>query len=155
MSKFDTFLSAEDGAVTVDWVVLTAGLVGLGLAVSTVVSSGVQDLTTDVDEQLQRDHIIRTSFHYSPEFASVGLSNAQATTSSCIQVPNGSGGFDESCSGQDTMTMWERFNTTDGEQWVRETYTVSGEDPVVTWTDGNGDIVTGEVDVPDDLPSQF
>ena len=37
------FLKNDGGAVTVDWVVLTAGLVGLGLATMSVVSSGVQD----------------------------------------------------------------------------------------------------------------
>ena len=31
MSKFNTFVTNDSGAVTVDWVVLTAGLVGLGL----------------------------------------------------------------------------------------------------------------------------
>lgn len=33
----------EDGAVTVDWVVLTAGLVGLGLAVVLIVQTAAQD----------------------------------------------------------------------------------------------------------------
>lgn len=36
------FLFDDGGAVTVDWVVLTAALVGLGLAVTAVVSGGVQ-----------------------------------------------------------------------------------------------------------------
>ena len=39
------FASNESGAVTVDWVVLTAALVGLGLAVMAVVSTGVEDLS--------------------------------------------------------------------------------------------------------------
>lgn len=56
-----TFIQNESGAVTVDWVVLTAGLVGLGLAVMTVVSSGVEQTATDVDEQLSTQ-IITTSF---------------------------------------------------------------------------------------------
>jgi Flp pilus assembly pilin Flp len=46
------FIANESGAVTVDWVVLTAALVGLGLAVMTVVSSGVESLSTDIDEEL-------------------------------------------------------------------------------------------------------
>ena len=46
------FASNESGAVTVDWVVLTAALVGLGLAVMAVVSGGVQDLSQDIDTQL-------------------------------------------------------------------------------------------------------
>lgn len=46
------FLLAEDGAVTVDWVVLTAALVGLGLAAMAVVSGGVEDLSGDVSVEL-------------------------------------------------------------------------------------------------------
>ena len=46
------FAADESGAVTVDWVVLTAALVGLGLAVMAVVSGGVQDLAQDIDTQL-------------------------------------------------------------------------------------------------------
>jgi Flp pilus assembly pilin Flp len=46
------FLRAEDGAVTVDWVVLTAAIVGLGLAVVVVVASGVEEVATDIDEDL-------------------------------------------------------------------------------------------------------
>lgn len=46
------FLLSEDGAVTVDWVVLTAALVGLCLAAMAVVSGGVEDLSSDIDTQL-------------------------------------------------------------------------------------------------------
>ena len=41
------FAKSESGAVTVDWVVLTAAIVGLGLAVMAVVSAGVEDLSGD------------------------------------------------------------------------------------------------------------
>ena len=58
----NTFLRDETGAVTVDWVVLTAALVGLGLAVMGVVASGTEDLTGDIDEQLTDGSIIRTAF---------------------------------------------------------------------------------------------
>ncbi|MBL4629354.1 MAG: hypothetical protein JKY00_15220 [Roseicyclus sp.] len=51
------FLLSEDGAVTVDWVVLTAALVGLGLAVMAVVSSGVEDLSGDINTQLVSQEI--------------------------------------------------------------------------------------------------
>ena len=36
-----TFRNDEDGAVTVDWVVLTAAIVGLGIAVLTAVQGGL------------------------------------------------------------------------------------------------------------------
>lgn len=56
-----SFFEGEDGAVTVDWVVLTAGLVGLGLATMSVVSTGVQDVSGDVEGQLSA-RIISTAF---------------------------------------------------------------------------------------------
>lgn len=37
---FSRFINSEDGAVTVDWVVLTAAIVGLGIAVIGTVSNG-------------------------------------------------------------------------------------------------------------------
>jgi Flp pilus assembly pilin Flp len=48
----NNFIANDSGAVTVDWVVLTAALVGLGLAVMTVVSSGVENLSGDIDKTL-------------------------------------------------------------------------------------------------------
>jgi len=55
------FRNEESGAVTVDWVVLTAAIVGLGIAVYGVVSGGIADLSQDVDNQLT-GQAISTSF---------------------------------------------------------------------------------------------
>lgn len=53
MTNFmNAFIADESGAVTVDWVVLTAALVGLGLAVMAVVSGGIEDLSTDISGAL-------------------------------------------------------------------------------------------------------
>jgi Flp pilus assembly pilin Flp len=46
------FRADEDGAVTVDWVVLTAAIVGLGIAVLTSVSNGAETLATDISDEL-------------------------------------------------------------------------------------------------------
>ncbi len=46
------FVADELGAVTVDWVVLTAAVVGLGVAVLGVVSKGAQNLSSDIAAQL-------------------------------------------------------------------------------------------------------
>ena len=56
------YIKSESGAVTVDWVVLTASLVGLGLAVGAVVSAGVQDLSTDTKNVMERENIVRVAF---------------------------------------------------------------------------------------------
>jgi Flp pilus assembly pilin Flp len=47
-----TFKNDESGAVTVDWVVLTAALVGLGLAVITVVSGGLSTAANSINTDL-------------------------------------------------------------------------------------------------------
>ena len=47
-----TFFADESGAVTVDWVVLTAAIVGLGLAVITSVRTGVTALGSDISNSL-------------------------------------------------------------------------------------------------------
>lgn len=57
------FLSSESGAVTVDWVVLTAALVGLGLATMSVVSGGVASTSEDIETQLTSPYIIQTAFY--------------------------------------------------------------------------------------------
>lgn len=46
------FRNDEDGAVTVDFVVLTAAIVVLGLAVGTTISNGAGGLANEVIDQL-------------------------------------------------------------------------------------------------------
>ena len=47
-----TFLNDESGAVTVDWVVLTAAIVGLGIAVLTSVGGGTTTLAGKISDSL-------------------------------------------------------------------------------------------------------
>lgn len=53
MTQFAKFFQSEDGAVTVDWVVLTAAIVGMGVAVITTVSRGALDHSTGVGAHLE------------------------------------------------------------------------------------------------------
>ena len=52
MTKFSAFLKDEAGAVTVDWVVLTAAVVGLGLLVLSYVQPAVSTLATDIGTEI-------------------------------------------------------------------------------------------------------
>jgi len=45
---FKTFRNDEDGAVTVDWVVLTAAVVGLGILDMGVIDTAVGDLSDNI-----------------------------------------------------------------------------------------------------------
>lgn len=46
--NFKSFMENENGAVTVDWVVLTAGVVGLGIAAYTSIEQETNQLAADV-----------------------------------------------------------------------------------------------------------
>ncbi|WP_114967131.1 hypothetical protein [Alkalilacustris brevis] len=53
MKLFDMikkFRHDESGAVTVDWVVLTAAIVGLGIAVVVAVGPGLKDLADNISD---------------------------------------------------------------------------------------------------------
>lgn len=47
MNFIKNFRADEDGAVTVDWVVLTAAVVGLAVAAYTSIEGGATTLTTN------------------------------------------------------------------------------------------------------------
>ncbi|MEP3639900.1 MAG: hypothetical protein ABJN14_21815 [Paracoccaceae bacterium] len=50
MNKFlNKFRKDEDGAVTVDWVVLTAAVVGLAVAAYSAIEDGATQLTEDTE----------------------------------------------------------------------------------------------------------
>ncbi|QBY01205.1 hypothetical protein E2K80_11095 [Rhodophyticola sp. CCM32] len=57
-----TFLQDEQGAVTVDWVVLTAAIVGLGLATMTAVSGGVGGLSGEIATELAEMDVVDSPF---------------------------------------------------------------------------------------------
>jgi len=49
---FKNFSKDEDGAVTVDWVVLTAAVVGLGVAGVASVNTGITGLAGAIDTEM-------------------------------------------------------------------------------------------------------
>jgi len=52
LTLINNFRRDEDGAVTVDWVVLTAAIVGLGIAVMTTVGNGTTALGDRISSAL-------------------------------------------------------------------------------------------------------
>jgi len=54
MTKFNQFIRDEAGAVTIDWVALTAGILLLGIAVvAAIFDNGVSDLVGDINSSLK------------------------------------------------------------------------------------------------------
>ena len=52
LNIFKSFANDEAGAVTVDWVVLTAGIVGLGIVVMTTVGGSITTLGSSVGTKI-------------------------------------------------------------------------------------------------------
>ncbi len=53
LEYINSFALDEDGAVTVDWVILAAGVVSLALAAVGVITDGTGDLSGDIYQSLQ------------------------------------------------------------------------------------------------------
>lgn len=69
MFRVRTFLSSDDGAITVDWVVLTAGIVGLGLASAAAVRTGTSSLGTEIQTGLTGAAVAALGFLGDDDFA--------------------------------------------------------------------------------------
>jgi len=53
MKKFlNAFVKDEDGAVTVDWVVLTAAVVGIAIAVAATIETGLNSAASQISTGL-------------------------------------------------------------------------------------------------------
>ncbi len=76
------FAKDERGAVTVDWVVLTASTVGLGIAALAIVTGGVGDLSRDTARNLGRP-FIQTAF-VTPDDFSNGAGNWIGATTNFV-----------------------------------------------------------------------
>lgn len=73
--RIRTFLTDETGAVTLDWVVLTALLLATGLSVIATVRGGVENSTLETASQL-RGQVVLSSF--GSDLCSSGLAGLQA-----------------------------------------------------------------------------
>lgn len=52
LKSFNKFVASESGAITVDWVVLTAALVGISILVLTIIVSGVNSNANQVRPEM-------------------------------------------------------------------------------------------------------
>lgn len=148
MHSLRTFLQSEHGAVTVDWVVLTAAVVGLGIATVTAVRSGTNSLAGDVSTSLSGAEVASLAClgdaggpagfacYNGPTITAATNAYGFGMGGACMMAPDGG----VTC-GPSTMTMVEIFAMSDGSTYNKQTYTVQGQDPVITWTDGAGNAV--------------
>ena len=53
LNVFKRFKNEESGAVTVDWVVLTGAVVGLGIIIANTMGTSIQNAATSVAEDVE------------------------------------------------------------------------------------------------------
>jgi hypothetical protein len=57
MTKFQNFLRCEDGAITVDWVVLSAAIIGLGMVVLIPIAYSTESSTSMIANEIQNQPV--------------------------------------------------------------------------------------------------
>jgi len=138
---FKRFLTRQDGAVTVDFVVLTAAIVGLGGAVLTTTSGGVTGLAGDIVDFL-RDSSVNGTRAGGPTYGQVIMGDGYGSAGGCtLTMVNGQAV--QSCT-PSSFTMNELYAMSDGTNWWKKTVTTGGV-TTVTWADQDGNVV----DAPD------
>jgi hypothetical protein len=70
-SAVEGFFLGDGGAVTVDWTVMAATVVAVGLSVMTLVSGGAGDLAGDTAAAMTEDDIVYRSGHFGQNRADV------------------------------------------------------------------------------------
>lgn len=104
------FLSEQDAAVTIDWVVLTAACVAMGLGVVNVTGSAMAELSTTVRSELSNTDASR---NYFDELMNLASFHDYSSFSSAFGSEWGNGGINS-----------------DGRNWAQDAYdTYAGMDP--------------------------
>lgn len=133
------FLRAESGAVAVDWVVLSAAVVGMGVAAVGSVRSGISALGSDVSTSLSSASVASLGV-----LGDDGYTGPRAMTQgvpvieTAYACPRGSGTCFTTTITTATYTM------ADGNQWTSVTYLddLDGSEPYVIWYDNNRAVVS-------------
>lgn len=142
------FLSDESGALTVDWVVMAAAVVGLGVATVSTVRSGTQALGDDVSTSLSGSAVV--------SLGSLGSVPTVAPTVGAMVSESvwatGGGRCPVGPCLPPTTYYEQQFEMSDGSIWTRNYEVVDGAVTVWSWTDQNGNEVEGESPCSRSLP---
>lgn len=141
------FARGESGAVTVDWVVLTAAVAGLGIGAATLVRAGTSDVGTDISTSLSGTQIASLDClganggpagfecYDGPTITSAGFIAYFMTPGYCWMSLDGTSGCSPGSSGTQ-----QTFQMSDGSTYTQRITTANGE-TVTTWTDNQGNPV--------------
>lgn len=140
-----SFLTSESGSTTADWIVLTAGVVGLGIGGVSLTRAGVNSLGGDIAESLRN--------------AVVAGDDSTQAGPTIFAVLRGMGTFQRGdCDANgvcapDISHVSMQYLMSDGSRWTRTRRQVFGEPATETWRDSNGDVRSAPEFSPPGTPS--
>ena len=124
------FLHNEDASTTADWVVLTGGVIGLGLGAVTFVRMGTAAVAQDIQASLIRGNTANLGeLQYNPRYVQgEGRGYVQDVPARCDG---------NNCTA--AYTMIQMYYQLDDGTWATMTsIEYEGQAPIVTWTDTQG-----------------
>lgn len=145
-----SFLRNECGAVTVDWVVLTAAAVGLGLAAAVAVGSGAGALGDEIGASLSSTSVVALGEMGGQPWPNAGITNGQCPGRAALEgsynaLVAGGETFADYVSGGASGPMEDTWFGT----WLDEAETngFSADEFVVSygWWQGNSDPALNDV----------
>lgn len=131
---FQRFLQSEDGSTTADWIVLTAGVVGLGITGVSATRIGVNSLGTDISGSLRAASVAGAEDPTAGTMTVIASGRGVAWTDDPVCDKSGS------CTpavNHITMT----YQVSDGSWWTMSSTGITGQPAQVTWTDATGNNV--------------
>jgi len=141
------FCADDQGAVTTDWVVLTAAIVGLGIGAAAVVRTGTSALGGDIQTSLSGSTVASLDCmgtndgpagfecYDGPTITSIGMASAWVSDGYCVMDLDGGGYCTPGSSGST-----QSYQMSDGSTYYQN-ITTSGSERTETWTDGRGNPV--------------
>lgn len=155
----ERFLNDESGAITVDWVVLTGSLVGLGLAVAAVLGSGLSDASNAMSDDMASVRgsnpfgIAMDLFETDFSSGAAGWMGGNVVTlpgfGDILQIGAGERAELEVEVPENATSATVSFDIIGGDDLSGEPATVFiNGDPVAIYSDNHGNITTSTSDIP-------
>ncbi|MEZ5751556.1 MAG: hypothetical protein R3D60_06200 [Paracoccaceae bacterium] len=128
-NRWSEFLKDDAGSTTADWIVLTAGVVGLSLGAVVATRGGVGSLGQDILSSLRGTTVAGAD----PSAVAITLDRIAMTGGGCNMVTN-------TC-GNPVEYRHVELEMSDGSTWTLDRTTVWGSPPTDIWKNGSGEPV--------------
>lgn len=137
--SFKNFLASDSGAVAVDWVVLSASIIGIGLSTAVAVRTGTSSLASDIDGSLTSASISSLGSLGDDGYTGAWVESSGRGVAWIEEVSCPKGGIVACPSYIEHVNM--TYLMEDGSYWSMQSVQPEGEEATITWFNEAGDAV--------------